>query len=73
MKKTELIWGSEPRSPAWRARVLSRGAVVGRTNKTSKTLVLPCFYRIEHGLSVALIWGSYLPATMAAVAPLLLI
>ena len=40
MKKTELIWGSEPRSPAWRAGVLSRGAVIGKISKTGKTTVL---------------------------------
>ena len=47
----QCIWGSELRSPAWRARVLSRGAVIGKTSKTGKTSVLPCFCRIEHGSS----------------------
>ena len=49
MKKTELIWGSEPRFPAWRAGFLSRGAVIGKISKTGKTSVLTYLCRIKQG------------------------
>ena len=35
--------------PAWYSNFESRGAVVGKTGKTGKTLVLPRFCRIKHG------------------------